>query len=118
MRAILIFSLFIICACSPKIHDSNTNIIHLDKSKTDLTVELRKHPRVIVFGDGRLAKIRLRCGSKPSIYLNDQLEIDYSFVYDKVKDAKLKTIRVQNLSDAALLGLRAESSNLIILETE
>jgi len=119
MRAILLSCLFLFCACSSsKIYDTNTSTYHLDEAKNDLTTKLSKHPRVIVYGNGRLAKIKLRCGSKPAFFLNGQLELDYSYVYDRVKDTKLKTIRVQNLSDAVMLGLRPEGSSLIIVETE
>ena len=119
MKAILLFYLFILCACSSsKVSDLNTSTYNSGEVKNDLTTELSNLPGVVVRGDGRLAKIDLSCGSDPSFLLNGQLEPDYSYVYDRVKGSKLKTVRIQNLSDATMFGLRTENSTLIIVETE
>lgn len=117
MKAILLFCLFALCACSStRISDVNTD--NLGDVRNDFTTELSNLPRVVVQGEGRMAKIKLSCGSNPSFVLNGNLEPEYAYLYDQVKNAKLKVLRVQNVSDATLFGLRGENSTLIIIETE
>ena len=119
MKAIIVFSLFFLCACSSsRISDVNVNEYNSGEPILDLTTELSNLPRVVVRGEGRLASIDLTCGSKASFILNGNLEPEYAYVYDRVQASKLKSVRVRNISDATKLGLRDESSTVIIIETE
>jgi len=116
---ILLFSLILVSACSTQKMTSEKIDSHkLDKSAVNLTTELDKLPRVNVIGNGRLAKIRLRSGCKPTFLLNGQLEREYSYVYDLVEQSTLKDIRIQSVSDAALFGLRPGGSSIIVIQTE
>ena len=116
---VFLFSLFLLGGCSSSKITSEGNVSYqLDNSTVNLTTELSKLPRVNVSGHGRIAKIRLKNGCKPTFLLNGQLEQDYRNIYDIVEQSSLKTLRIQNLSDAARFGLRHGGSALIVLETE
>jgi hypothetical protein len=94
-------------------------VSHQVESSTDnLTAELNKLPRVIVTGNGRLAKVRLTSGCKPTFLLNGQIEQQYGYVYDVVEQSTLKSVRIQVVSDAVMFGLRPGGSSLIVIETE
>lgn len=116
---VFLFSLLLLGACSSsKMPSERIVSSQLDNSGVNLTAELSKLSRVNVSGYGRIAKIRLSNGCKPTFLLNGQLEHDYRQIYDIVERSTLKTLRIQNLSDAARFGLRPGGSSLIVIETE
>ncbi len=118
IKGFFLFSLFLLCACSSPRMISEKNVSQYEKSTGDLTTALSNLPRVNTSGFGRLAKITLSSGCKPTFLLNGQIELDYAYIYDIVEKSTLKTLRVQNQSDAALFGLRPGGSSLIVIETD
>jgi len=122
MKAILLFQLIILCPCSSSSEISEFNMSTYQPGKSlglsDLNAELSRLPGIIVRGDDRLARVNLSSGIKPSFVLNGQVESNYTYVYDRVKASKLKSVRILNSSDALIFGVRGENSNIIIVETE
>ena len=127
MKAILLFTVLILCSCSSSSNMSDNNgpskQAKESLGRVDLTDELRRIPGMIVRGSGASATFQVRgvnsvnSGTEPLFVLNGQAVQSYASIYDVVQSDNFKSARLLKESESSIYGVRG-ANGVIVIKTK